>query len=123
MSPIARLLALATTGAAMVALAAPAAATTTFSTHLTLSQKAPAFHGKIFSPGGAICKNHRTIGMYMARPGRDRLLGTTVSHHGKWLVDHPNFPSGEYYAKAKRGGSAALGIKCAPTRSRVVVVD
>jgi hypothetical protein len=112
-----------TVTALALAAVAPAAADQGFSTHLTLSAKAPAFHGKIFSPGGHICTNHRTIGMYRARPGRDRLLGTTVSHHGRWFVDHPNFPSGVYYAKAKRGGSAALEIRCRPDRSRVVVVD
>ena len=59
----------------------------------------------------------------MVKPGKDKLLGSTVSHHGLWFVDHPNFPSGEYYAKAKVGGSAALDITCKPTRSRIVVVD
>jgi hypothetical protein len=121
-SPLGRLVTIAAAGAAVVAIA-PASAATTYSTHLTLSKKAPAFHGKIFSPGGSLCKNHRTIGMYRARPGKDKLLGSTTSHHGKWFVDHPNFPSGEYYAKAKQGGSAALGIKCRATKSRVVVVD
>jgi hypothetical protein len=123
LSPATRLAALAAAIAVSIGLAAPATATTTYSTHLTLSAKAPAFHGKIFSPGGAICKNHRQIGMYRTRPGKDKLLGSTESHHGKWFVDHPNFPSGTYYAKAKAGGSAALGIKCKSTRSRIVVVD
>ena len=122
MSSSKRLLALLTAGVVAVAIA-PASAATTYTTHLTLSKRAPAFHGKIFSPGGSLCKNHRTIGMYKARPGKDKLLGSTTSHSGKWFVDHPNFPSGEYYAKAKRGGSAALGIKCRATRSRGVLGD
>jgi hypothetical protein len=109
--------------AAAAVAAVPAAGRTSYSTHLTLSQKAPAFHGKIFSPGGALCKNHRTIQMLRVRRGRDKVLGVTTSRRGRWFVSHPNFPSGEYYAKALRGGSAALGITCRPTRSRIVVVD
>ncbi len=124
MSRNARLLAATASALAVAAVAvAPASGRATYSTHLTLSQRAPAFHGKVFSPGGALCKNHRTIKMFRTRPGRDRLLGSATSHHGRWFVNHPNFPSGEYYAKATRGGSAALGITCRATKSRIVVVD
>ena len=126
MSPLARFAAIAAAGAAVVA-TAPASAATTYSTHLTISQKAPAFHGKVFSPGGSLCTDHRTIGLYKARPGKDKLLGSTTSNNGQWYQDaHFDLavaPPGKYYATAKVGGSAALGIKCLPTKSRIVVVD
>src|SRR5689334_14989054 len=104
MSRKTRLLGATASALAVAAVAvAPASGGATYSTHLTLSQKAPAFHGKVFSPGGAICKNHRTIKMLRVRRGKDRVLGTTTSRRGRWFVNHPNFPSGEYYAKATRG--------------------
>jgi hypothetical protein len=48
--------------------------------------------------------------MYQQRSGRDKLLGKTTGHHGRWHVKHPNFSSGVNYAKVKTRGSAALGI-------------
>ena len=99
--------------ALLCALAAPSGAGTSFRTHLYMSKKFPAFHGRIHSPN-AFC----------IRSGPDKLLGVDRSEdNGTWKVKVEKLSTGAYYSQTRRYGSAALGIVCRPDRSRIAGVD
>ena len=108
---------------AMFTASAIAAGAHTYSTHLRLSAKAPAFHGNVKS-SAEVCRQHRLVRMFKKKDGKDKLLGTDRSEdNGDWKVSHPNLKSGIYYARVTKGGSASLGISCLKDKSRPVVVD
>ncbi len=96
----------------------------TFSAKIFVSEKFPAFHGAIHSRS-AFCEAKRPLLVYRARPGVDLLLGHRRSHgNGSWKVPiGEKLTSGSFYIEAPPFGSAALGIKCLPTRSKIVPVD
>jgi hypothetical protein len=104
--------------------AAPAGSAMTFGTHLYLSKKFPAFHGKVHS-AVHFCEAKRKVKLFVTRPGNDKLLGVDTSEgNGHWKVNISNqLASGVYYARTPAFGSAALGISCRADRSRIAVVD
>ncbi len=110
-----------------LALAAEAGArepTKTFATKIFISEKYPAFHGRLHSKS-AFCAAERPVRVYRARPGTDQLLGHKRSErNGTWQISiGDQLTSGAYYAEAPVYGSAALGILCPPARSKLVTVD
>jgi hypothetical protein len=122
-----RLLTLAAAAAAVLALVVPATAMTgptSYATSIFMSQKFPAFHGRLHSKSD-FCVANRPVKVYRERPGPDKLLGTDRSEDiGTWAVPIGNkLISGIYYTTASRYGSASLGIVCRPARSEVAVVD
>jgi hypothetical protein len=116
--------------AALVALALASGAaaarepTQTFPVRIFVSEKFPAFHGKLHS-GSDFCAARRPVRVYRARPGEDELLGRGRSEgDGAWKVPiGEKLTSGAFYAEAPAFGSAALGIVCPPARSKLVTVD
>ncbi len=96
----------------------------TFATKVTISEKYPAFHGRLNSKS-AFCGSERPVFLYRERPGRDQLLGRRRSERdGTWQVSiGEKLTSGAYYAEARAYGSASLGIVCPPARSKLVTVD
>ncbi len=105
------------------AFAAPSGAGMTYGTHLYMSKKFPAFHGKVHSPS-AFCRESRKVKLYRIRNGPDKLLGSDRSEdNGTWKVRVGKLSSGAYYSRTGRYGSAALGITCRADRSRIVGVD
>jgi hypothetical protein len=110
-----------------LALAAGAEARTpagTFPTKVFISEKFPAFHGKLHSKS-AFCAAERPVRVYRAQPGKDKLMGRKRSKKdGTWRVSlGEKLTSGAYYAEAPVYGSAALGILCPAARSKLVTVD
>ena len=109
--------------ALLCAPAAPSGAGTSFRTHLYMSKKFPAFHGRIHSPN-AFCVADRKVRLYRIRSGPDKLLGVDRSEdNGTWKVKVEKLSTGAYYSQTRRYGSAALGIVCRPDRSRIAGVD
>lgn len=107
---------------AVVVAATPAQADTKYKTKVTLANSFPAFHGKVKSQSD-ICVGHRKVKLFSEKPGRDTLLGRTRSNaRGRWEIPQDP-PSGVFYAKVKKGGSASLGIKCKGDKSGPVVID
>ncbi len=105
------------------ALAPSSGAGMTFNTHLYMSKKFPAFHGKIHSRN-AFCVAHRKVRLYRIRSGPDKLIGVDRSEdNGAWKVKVQKLSSGAYYSRTRRYGSAALGITCRSDRSRIAAVD
>jgi hypothetical protein len=100
------------------------AAFTLFKTTIFVSEKFPAFHGKLHSKND-FCVADRPVKVYRERPGPDKHLGTDRSEEsGFWQVSiGDRLISGSYYAKAADFGSASLGIGCSPVKSKVVFVD
>ena len=100
------------------------AASTSYSTSIFMSEKFPAFHGKLHSDND-FCIADRPVKVYHERSGPDKLLGTDRSEdNGSWSVPiGSKLISGAYYSKAPRYGSASLGIVCLPVHSQVAVVD
>ncbi len=95
----------------------------TYGTHLYMSKKFPAFHGKIHS-ANAFCVADRKVKLYRIRSGPDKFLGADRSaNNGAWKVKVKTLGSGAYYSRARRYGSASLGITCNADRSRIAVVD
>jgi len=108
--------------AALALAATPAQADTKYGTKVTLANSFPAFHGKVKSKSD-VCVAHRKVKLFSERPGRDTLLGRTRSNgRGRWEIPQDP-PSGVFYAKVKKGGSASLGIKCKGATSKSVVID
>lgn len=113
-----RLLIIALTFIAMVALPALAPAAGKNSTKIVVSLKFPAFHGKLTSPRQG-CLGSRTVKMYRELSGKKKQLGKDTSEdNGKWAVPvGKNLTSGAYYATvAKRG-------KCKAAKSQVLTID
>jgi len=107
----------------VLAASALAASSHTYPTHLRLSARAPAFHGKVESSSPA-CIAHRGVKMLKKTNGHDKLLGVDRSDSdGEWQIPHPNISSGIFYARVLPGGSDRRNIICEPDHSRPVVVD
>jgi hypothetical protein len=100
------------------------AASTSYSASITISEKFPAFHGKLHSDN-KFCVADRPVKVYRERPGADKLLGTRRSEgDGSWKVSiGKKLISGAYYSVAPLYGSASLGIVCRVAQSKLVVVD
>jgi hypothetical protein len=95
-----------------------------FATRVSISEKYPAFHGRLSSKS-AFCGSERPVYLYRVRPGKDQLLERRRSERdGTWQVSiGERLTSGAYYAEARAYGSASLGIVCPPARSKIVTVD
>jgi hypothetical protein len=107
--------------------AAPASATRVvrINSTLTISERAPAFHGKVKSPNGA-CRGGRKVKLFRKESGPDKLLGSTHSkQNGSWLIPTDLHGSAAYYAKVtgRREGTAGTIFVCRGDRSRTVFVD
>ena len=93
---------------------------------VTVSQKAPAFHGRVKSSAHP-CVEQRKVKLFRAHRHRsDTLLGTDQTNsRGKWKVIVNPLRSGAYYAKVKRRteGTAGTIHVCRSDRSRFVPVD
>ena len=100
-----------------------AQADTTFNTTVKISQKFPAFHGKLKS-GSKFCIANRPVRLYRVRNGKpDKLLGhTKTGRTGQWKI-RASLIAAAYYAVAPRFGSASLGIVCRSDRSHLVGAD
>jgi hypothetical protein len=128
MSSSRRLMALACLALGATALiAVPALATQTvkIDSKVTISSKAPAFHGKVKSSNQA-CEIHRTVKLYKQRNGADKLLGKDKTNHdGKWEIELEPLKSGAYYAKVKRRseGTAGTIFVCRRDKSKTIAVD
>jgi hypothetical protein len=95
-------------------------------TNIHLSSKAPAFHGTVKSRAH-VCVANRKVQVFRKDPAGDVLIGSDrADDHGSWIVRHPNFPSGEYYAKAvwwTNHPTSKWAIICLSDTSSPVVVD
>jgi hypothetical protein len=93
---------------------------------VTVSDKAPAFHGRVKSAAHP-CVEDRKVKLFRAHRHRaDKLLGTDQTNsHGKWKVTVNPLRSGAYYAKVKRRSEGTAGTihVCRSDRSRFVPVD
>jgi hypothetical protein len=110
--------------AALAVGAAPAAAKTTFSAKVLVSEKYPAFHGAIRSKS-AFCEAKRPIVVYRRRIGKkDKLLAHGRSFgDGTWKVSvGKKLSGGDFYVRLPGFGSAALGIMCSEELSKIVKV-
>jgi len=105
-------------------LVASASAGMTYKTTLVMSEKFPAFHGKLDSKH-AFCMNERKIKLYREKYGPDKLLGTTKSApDGTWSIPIGNrLISGAYYSKVTKASSSEIAVTCLPAMSRLAVVD
>jgi hypothetical protein len=108
----------------LVSAAAPAAGDTTYSAKIFVSEKFPALHGAIHSRS-AFCVAKRPVLVYRVRSGKDKLVGHRRSHgDGTWKVPlGKKLGPGSYLVEAPLFGSAALGIKCLPVKSKIVPVE
>ena len=111
--------------AAAVALscaATPALAGDRYGSDIKVAESFPAFHGKV-SSSNDLCVEHRKVVLYGKVPGPDDRLGKTRSNRrGRWKIEVEPM-SGAFYAKARRGGSASLGIVCRKAVSKPVIID
>jgi hypothetical protein len=92
---------------------------------VTISKKAPAFHGRVLSPNGA-CERGRKVKLFRVRSGPDKLLGSTHTHKGgTWRIPTDLHGSAAYYAKVARRseGTAGTIYVCRGDRSGTVTVD
>ena len=92
---------------------------------VTISNNAPAFHGRVKSSNTA-CEQQRKVKLFKQRSGADKLLGKDkTNHHGKWEIVVQPLKSGAYYAKVVRReeGTAGTTFVCRGDRSRTIVID
>ena len=93
---------------------------------VTISKKAPAFHGRVKSDKQP-CVEQRKVELFKARRHRpDKLLGKDhTNHQGRWEVDVNPLRPGGYYAKVTRRSEGTAGTIhiCRPDRSKFVGVD
>lgn len=93
---------------------------------VTISEKAPAFHGRVKSDARP-CVQHRKVELFRAkRHAADKFLGRDhTNNHGRWQVDVSPLRSGGYYAKVTRRSEGTAGTIhiCRSDRSRFVPVD
>ena len=107
---------------AAAALAGPAAAGKSYESTIKISNKFPAFHGKVRSKAD-VCVSDRKVRLFKVRKGDDKVLGKTRTNmKGKWKIRKTEKP-GVYYAKVNKGGSAAIGVTCKAAKSDTVVID
>jgi len=76
-----------------------ATAATSYTSKITLSEKAPFWHGEIKFDGVRSCERDRLVRVFKRRDGKDLKIGTDQSNRsGRWSVpDEPT--SGIYYAR------------------------
>jgi len=111
--------------AALAALPASATRVVRFESNVTISERAPAFHGKVKSPNGA-CRRGRKVKLYRLERGGPVSLGTTrTNRRGRWVVHTELLGSAAYYARVlkRREGTAGTIYVCRGDRSRTVAVD
>jgi len=93
---------------------------------VTISEKAPAFHGRVHSNAHP-CVQHRKVTLFRARPHRrDKVLRRDqTNNHGRWQMIVNPLKSGAYYAKVSRRSEGTAGTIhiCVKDRSRIVPVD
>src|SRR5919198_6443201 len=77
---------------------------------VTISEKAPAFHGRVKSSAHP-CVEQRKVKLFRAHRHRpDTLLGTDQTNsRGRWKVIVNPLRSGAYYAKVKRRSEGTAG--------------
>lgn len=117
-----RIAAIAGTAALTLLLAPPAMADDKYDSSIRVANSFPAFHGKVRSPN-ELCMENRKVILYSEQVGKDDVLGKTrTNERGRWKIEiEPT--SGAFYAKARRGGSASLGIVCRKAVSKPVIID
>ncbi len=114
--------------AALAITALPALATRTvrIDSRVGISQKFPAFHGRVHADRRP-CVKDRVVKLFRVRRHRpDKLLGRDrTNRHGRWVVRVKRLHSGAYRAKlkARRDGTAGTVYVCKRARSSVVPVD
>jgi hypothetical protein len=111
--------------AAVAAIPALASQVVKIDSKVTISHRAPAFHGHVKSDNSG-CESFRKVKLFRQRHGPDRLLGhDRTSNRGRWEVDVDPLSSGAYYAKVTRRAEGAAGtiFVCRRDRSKTVVVD
>jgi hypothetical protein len=93
---------------------------------VTISEKAPAFHGRVKSDAHP-CEQQRKVKLFRAkRHAPDKFLGRDhTNNHGRWQVDVNPLKSGAYYAKVARRSEGTAGTihVCKRDSSRIVPVD
>ena len=93
---------------------------------VTISEKAPAFHGRVKSNAHP-CVQRRKVKLFLAkRHAPDKFLGRDhTNNHGRWQVEVNPLKSGAYYAKVSRRSEGTAGTihVCVKDRSRIVPVD
>jgi len=74
---------------------------------VTISEKAPAFHGRVKSNAHP-CVQRRKVKLFLAkRHAPDKFLGRDhTNNHGRWQVEVNPLKSGAYYAKVSRRSEA-----------------
>ena len=94
-----------------------------FNTKVTISQKYPAFHGKVKS-GSEFCRSHRKVILYRVRNGKsDVVVGATRSgKSGNWKVK-TSLITAAYYAKAPSKKSTNPPQTCRSAKSHLVAAD
>ncbi len=111
--------------AAIAALPASATRIVRIGSSVTISERAPAFHGRVKSPNRA-CEESRKVKLYRLGPGPAVFLGTTrTDRRGRWIIRVKLLGSAAYYAKLlpRREGTAGTIYVCRGDRSRTVAVD
>ena len=92
---------------------------------VSMSDRPPAFHGKVTSENQA-CEQGRRVRLYNKLIGPDELLGSDQTNNaGRWTVELDPLSSGAYYAKVIRRSEGAAGTTfiCKADISRTLVVD
>ncbi len=93
-----------------------------FESKIRLTERFPAFHGKVKSDSDQ-CVANRKVRMFKQKPGADKVLGKArTDSAGKWqILREPG--SGVYYAKVNEYANEALKLDCLPDVSKKVVID
>ena len=93
---------------------------------VTISEKFPAFHGRVKSNAHP-CVQQRKVKVFRAKRHRpDKFLGRDrTNNHGHWQGKVNPLKSGGYYAKVTRRSEGTAGTIhiCRKDRSRIVPVD
>jgi hypothetical protein len=92
---------------------------------VTMSDRPPAFHGKVVSDNRA-CEQGRRVKLFNKLIGPDELLGSDRTNNaGRWVVALDPLSSGAYYAKVIRRSEGAAGTTfiCKADISRTLIVD
>jgi hypothetical protein len=109
---------------AVLVLTAPASAGMSYKTTISISEKFPAFHGKLHS-SYAYCTQNRKVKVYREKNGPDKLLASGVSESdGTWeAAIGDKLTSGTYYSSVAAKYSAEVGVTCQAAKSKLVTVD
>ena len=100
----------------------PALADARYGSEITVANELPRLprRGELLD---RLCVENRKVVLYGEVPGPDDRLGKTRSNErGRWKIEVEPM-SGAFYAKARRGGSASLGIVCRKAVSKPVIID